>query len=110
MSDTLILHLKKEYFDMVISGEKRIDFREVKPYWQKRLSNKKYKYVKIMLGYNPKYSCVYKFTGITIYDFQGLPEYAKEFFINSECRFFYGIHFNIFETYLSLFNRRLKNE
>ena len=90
---TIILHLKKEYYDMVISGKKRIDFREVKPYWQKRLSNNNFKYIKIMCGYNPATSLLFKFDGITIFNYITLPNYAKIFFNNSECSFFFGIRF-----------------
>lgn len=37
---TKILHLtlKKRWFDMILSGEKKEEYREIKPYWQKRLS------------------------------------------------------------------------
>lgn len=36
-----ILHLilKKKWFQMILSGEKREEYREVKPYWEKRLDN-----------------------------------------------------------------------
>lgn len=35
----MILHLnvKKEFFDMIKNGEKKEEYREVKPYWIKRL-------------------------------------------------------------------------
>lgn len=34
-----ILHLtlKKKWFDMILSGEKKEEYREIKPYWAKRL-------------------------------------------------------------------------
>ena len=35
----LIFHLKKEWYEKIKSGEKMIEYREVKPYWTKRLSN-----------------------------------------------------------------------
>ena len=37
-----ILHLtlKKEYFDLIASGEKIEEYREVKPYWIRRLETK----------------------------------------------------------------------
>jgi hypothetical protein len=34
----LHLNLKKKWFDMILSGEKTEEYREVKPYWTKRLS------------------------------------------------------------------------
>ena len=41
-----ILHLtlKKQWFDMIASGEKREEYREMKPYWDKRLMCAKDKY------------------------------------------------------------------
>ena len=33
----LKLVLKKKWFDMIASGEKTEEYREIKPYWQKRL-------------------------------------------------------------------------
>lgn len=35
--DTLYLPLKKEWFEKIASGEKTTEFREVKPYWIRRL-------------------------------------------------------------------------
>lgn len=34
----LHLTLKKKWFDMIASGEKKEEYREVKPYWIKRLT------------------------------------------------------------------------
>lgn len=35
----LILPIKKEWFDMIISGEKPEEYREIKPYWEIRFQN-----------------------------------------------------------------------
>jgi len=35
---TLHLTLKKKWFDMILSGEKKEEYREVKPYWIDRIS------------------------------------------------------------------------
>ncbi|MBR1721444.1 MAG: hypothetical protein IJ727_02995 [Treponema sp.] len=35
----LIFPLKKEWFEKIKSGEKTIEYREVKPYWRERLIN-----------------------------------------------------------------------
>lgn len=35
----LILPIKKKWFDMIKSGEKKEEYREIKPYWTKRLNN-----------------------------------------------------------------------
>ena len=37
----LRLTLKKRWFDMIQSGEKLEEYREIKPYWGKRLINEK---------------------------------------------------------------------
>lgn len=34
---TLTLPLKKKWFDMIASGEKKEEYREISPYWIKRL-------------------------------------------------------------------------
>lgn len=39
---TLHLNLKKKWFDMILSGEKTEEYREIKPYWEKRLFHKLY--------------------------------------------------------------------
>jgi len=35
---TLNLTLKKQWFEMIVSGEKKEEYREVKDYWMKRLA------------------------------------------------------------------------
>ena len=34
---TLHLTLKKKWFDLILEGKKKIEYREIKPYWTKRL-------------------------------------------------------------------------
>jgi hypothetical protein len=50
-----ILHLtlKKKWFDMIASGEKREEYREMKPYWHKRLLGQKYDAIRFRNGYAP---------------------------------------------------------
>ena len=33
----VILPIKQKWFDMIMSGEKLEEYREIKPYWEKRL-------------------------------------------------------------------------
>lgn len=42
MKHQKILHLtlKKKWFDMIASGEKKEEYREIKPYWDARLYDK----------------------------------------------------------------------
>lgn len=49
-----ILHLtlKKEWFDKIASGKKIVEYREIKPYWDKRLKNKKFDEIYFKNGYS----------------------------------------------------------
>jgi len=38
---TLHLNLKKKWFDMILNGIKKEEYREMKPYWDNRLINQK---------------------------------------------------------------------
>lgn len=53
--DTLHLTLKKKWFDMIISGIKKEEYREIKPYWVKRLMATKKSYSRVLFknGYGP---------------------------------------------------------
>jgi len=48
-----VLHmtLKKQWFDMIASGEKKEEYREIKPYWINRL-NKQYDVIHFRNGYS----------------------------------------------------------
>lgn len=46
----LTLILKKQWFDKIKNGEKTVEYREVKDYWQKRL-NKNFNKVILKNGY-----------------------------------------------------------
>lgn len=47
---TLVLTLKKEWFNKILSGEKTEEYRELKPYWFKRLVFMPEKVVRYMLN------------------------------------------------------------
>jgi len=49
-----ILHLtlKKKWFDMIASGEKKEEYREMKPYWHRRLMGKNYDAIQFRNGYS----------------------------------------------------------
>ena len=36
--DTITTQLEREYFEQIVDGTKRIEYRAIKPYWTKRLS------------------------------------------------------------------------
>jgi hypothetical protein len=50
-SDTITLHVRKEYFNQILSGEKTFEFRKVSDYWTNRLSTGLLKHIVIMCGY-----------------------------------------------------------
>jgi hypothetical protein len=35
--DTITAQLKREWFAEIVDGSKRVEYREIKPYWTKRL-------------------------------------------------------------------------
>lgn len=45
--------LHKEWFNKIASGEKKEEYRENKPYWKSRLSERDYDEVHFRNGYNP---------------------------------------------------------
>lgn len=49
----LTLNLCKEYFEEILSDRKKEEYRQIKPYWDKRL-NKKYDFIVIRCGYPKK--------------------------------------------------------
>ena len=38
----LTLPIKKKWYDMILSGEKKEEYREIKPYWDKRFEHSLY--------------------------------------------------------------------
>jgi hypothetical protein len=55
--ETLKIVIRKIYFDEIASGEKKIEYRDVKPFWQSRLydaNGKKriYDNIEFINGYN----------------------------------------------------------
>ena len=48
----LHLNLYRKYFDEIASGKKTIEYRDITPYWIKRLSNKNYDYIYFRNGYS----------------------------------------------------------
>ncbi len=51
MNNTLHLTLKKKWFDMIFSGEKKEEYRDIKPYYNLRLLGKEYDSVIFRNGY-----------------------------------------------------------
>lgn len=47
----LELTIKAQWFDMIKTGEKRQEYREIKPYWDARLDGRQYDFVRLRNGY-----------------------------------------------------------
>ena len=47
----LHLNLYRRYFDEILAGEKTIEYREVTPYWSKRLEGRNYDVIQFRNGY-----------------------------------------------------------
>ena len=71
---TLHLVLKHKWYDMIASGEKKEEYREIKPYWTKRLTYPcRYTYVCFHRGYT---STTMTFAIKSIGTGQGNPEWG----------------------------------
>ena len=66
-SNTLYLIVVKEVWDRIVLGEKTIEYRERTDYWDKRILNKSYKYMRITNGYgnDTRPYRLYQYTGAT---------------------------------------------
>lgn len=51
MDKVLHLTLMKEYFDAILSGEKKIEKRKINHHWTTRLEEQKYDYIHFVNGY-----------------------------------------------------------
>lgn len=49
--NVLCMTLKRKWFDMILSGVKREEYREIKEYWIRRLSGKKFSVIQFSNGY-----------------------------------------------------------
>lgn len=69
----LYLPLKKEWYEMIESGVKTEEYREIKPYWTKRLVGHNFTHVQFSYGYT-KRTMTYKLERITFG--KGNPEWG----------------------------------
>jgi len=47
MRDTLVLPIKKIYFEAIRRGDKTIEYRDIKPFYTNRFSKYEYKYLRL---------------------------------------------------------------
>lgn len=51
MGNVLNLNVYRIWFDKIATGEKRIEYRDVTPYWRKRIENRDYEEIRFTNGY-----------------------------------------------------------
>ena len=78
--ETLHLNLHKKWFDMILSGEKKEEYREITEYWKKRLTNVKKQNIKTVTFSNgyAKDRRQFKIEISYITARTGLPEWGAE--------------------------------
>ena len=54
MIKVLNLTLKRQFFNQIANGTKKIEYREVKKYWTTRIKNREYSEIYFRNGYNPR--------------------------------------------------------
>ena len=66
-NDTLYLIVVKEVWDRIVSGDKTIEYRERTDYWDKRIGDREYTYMRITNGYGnlTRPYRLYRYTGAT---------------------------------------------
>ena len=79
MKKVLHLNLYRKYFDQILKGEKTTEYREVTPYWSKRLEGRHYDVIQFRNGYAKIAPVmIVEFKGMGIVTFQTTSTYAIE--------------------------------
>lgn len=91
----LILHLKYKYYNMIKKGEKKVEYRVKKPYWDRRLKDRKE--IIFVPGYvvDNSWDLKASIVGVDVVSFFNLPDYVKKEFANSSENEFYAIKFKL---------------
>lgn len=74
-----VLHLTfagKYWFDMILNGIKKEEYREIKPYWESRLDGKHFDTVKLQWGRNSNSPTIYIECKGIIKGGKGVPEWG----------------------------------
>ena len=76
--NTLYLIVYKEVIERIFSGEKTIEYRECTKYWDKRLEDKEYRFMRITNGYGNETRpyILMKYKPIGIVERDNKPHYA----------------------------------
>ena len=77
-SNTLYLIVIKEVWDRIVSGEKRIEYRDVGKYWDKRIKGRDYARIRITNGYGNETRpyVLLEYKGYEVVEYQGKPHYS----------------------------------
>ena len=68
----LHLNLYRKYFDQIFKGEKIIEYRDITPYWSKRLEGRHYDVIKFRNGYRKDApEMVVEYKGMVVDDLYG---------------------------------------
>ena len=71
---TKVLHLNlyRKYFNQIFKGEKTIEYRDITPYWSKRLEGRHYDVIKFRNGYRKDApEMVVEYKGMVVDDLYG---------------------------------------
>ena len=74
MKKVLHLNLYRKYFDAILNGEKTIEYREITPYWSKRLEGRHYDVIQFRNGYA-------KVAPVMMVEFKGMYTSGQEYAI-----------------------------
>ena len=94
--EPLLLRLKYEYFNMVRQGKKKIEYREYKPCWIKRIKTQEE--VIFVHGYkknSPRLKA--EILSIDVISYIELPGYVRRLFMRSPYKQFFAIRFELKE-------------
>ena len=72
MKKVLHLNLYRIYFDQILKGEKTIEYRDITPYWSKRLEGKYYDVIQFRNGYRKNApTMIVEYKGTVVDDLYG---------------------------------------
>lgn len=93
----LVLHLKYEYFDMIRRKKKKVEYREYKPYWIKRIRDQEE--IIFVHGYKKhSYRIRAEIINIDVISYIDLPSYVRRCFMRSSYKKFFAIKFKLIEN------------
>ena len=77
MNKVLHLVLKRKYFERIYNKTKKVEYRDLTPYWSRRLEGKNFTHIKFQLAYskNPPTMLV-EILDRNIVDYKGKKSYA----------------------------------